>query len=115
MIWRVQLARCHSNGRGYSFAYIAVVDPNLFAEFATDVGEACLSVETGAREPAATKHFDYLGIFLTFLLEAAIRTGQSTILKNYACGWKGGAYTSSRFSLSLSFLPLLRFFPPCID
>lgn len=62
-----------------SFAYITVVDPDLLAEFATNVGEACLSVEARARESAAAKHLNYLSIFLAFLLEAAIQAGQSTI------------------------------------
>ncbi len=101
---------------GYPSAYIAVVDPDLLAEFATDVGEARLSVEAGAREAAAAQHLDYLGIFLAFLLEAMIRCGQSNIQPIRACCWRGErTYTSSRFSLSLSFLPLLRFFPPCVD
>jgi len=34
------------------------------------VGEARLSVEAGAGESAAAEHLDYLGIFLTFFLEA---------------------------------------------
>lgn len=63
------------------------------------MGKACLSVEAGARETAAAKHLDYLGIFLAFLLEAVIlKTGQSTyITRDLSCivteggkGWEGG-------------------------
>jgi hypothetical protein len=52
------------------FAYVTVVDPDLLAQFSSDVGEARLPVEAGAGESAAAEHLDYLGIFLTFFLEA---------------------------------------------
>ena len=43
---------------------VALVDPDLLAQFTTDVGEPLGAIETEGLESAIAEHFENLGIFL---------------------------------------------------
>ena len=51
---------------------VALVDPDLLAELATDVGEATLTVEAERLETPVPKHLDNLSVLLSLLLEGQL-------------------------------------------
>ena len=51
---------------------VALVDPDLLAELAADVGETLFAIEAEGLETSVTQHLDDLGVFLAFLFEGQL-------------------------------------------
>lgn len=72
---------------------VALVDPYLFPQLASNVAETCCTVKTLCLHPPVPKHLCHLSIFLAFLLEDqlsfiqfAVTLPTPPVFTSFACG-----------------------------